>query len=83
MKQKKKSFNDEGDIIIPNLDILIKPLLDDADDDTEKFIKKHGIPKFLVSRHWISKFMQRNDLTFKKPHSEKRTVVIDDEVDMF
>ena len=79
LKQKKTPFNKDGDIIIPNFQSLVEDLL----DDTDKFMKKHGIPKFLVSRTWIFSYMKRNGLAFRKPHSEKRTEVQDDEVDMY
>ena len=45
LKQKKNPFNDDGDIIIPDFQSLVDGLLDDT-DDTEKFMKKHGISKF-------------------------------------
>ena len=82
LKQKKKPFNDDGDVIIPNFQSLVEELLDDT-DDTDKFMKRHTIPKFLVSRTWIFSYMKRNGLTFRKPHSEKRTEVHDDEVDLY
>ena len=79
LKQKKKPFNDDGDVMIPNFQSLVEELL----DDTDKFLKKHTIPKFLVSKTWIFSYMKRNGLTFRKPHSEKRTEVHDDEVDLY
>ena len=63
LKQKKTLFN-KDDIIIPNFQSLVEDLLDDT-DDTDKFMEKQGISKFLVSRTWIFSYMKRNGLAFR------------------
>lgn len=46
-------------------------------------MKKHKIAIFKVSRFWISSFMKRHNLTFRTPHSEKRTEINEDEIDIY
>ena len=57
LKDKQKPFDEDGNIIIPDFESKLEPLLDLAKDKPHQIMNEYGIKNFIASKSWVYKVL--------------------------